>query len=62
MQNISPQQFLEHVEDIHIVAFSRDVCHNANQCMLDYLEPPANGCQPAVTLSSVDILSSTADN
>ena len=30
--------------------------------MLDYLEPPANGYQLVATLSSTDILSSTANN
>ena len=30
MRNLSPQQFLKHVKDIHTAAFLRDVCHNAN--------------------------------
>ena len=30
IQNLSPQQFLEHVEDIHIAAFLRNICCNAN--------------------------------
>ena len=62
MRNLSPQQFLEHVEDIRIAAFLRDVCCDANQRTSDHLKPPANGRQPAAILSSTDILSSTADN
>jgi len=38
MQNLSPQQFLEHIKDIRIAAFLRDICRDANQC----LELPAN--------------------
>ena len=41
IQNLSPQRFLEYVKNIHIAAFSRDICHNANQRMLN-LKPPAN--------------------
>ena len=61
VQNLSPQQFLEHVEDIRIAAFSRDVCRDANQRTSDS-EPPANGRQPAATSSSADTSSSTTDN
>ena len=62
VRNLSPQQFLEHVEDIRIAAFSRDVCRDANQRTSDYSKPPANGRQPAATSSSTDTSSSTADN
>ena len=62
MRNLSPQQFLEHVEDIRIAAFSRDVCRDANQRTSDHSEPPANGHQPAATSSSADTSSSTANN
>ena len=30
MQNLSLQQFLEYIKDIHTAAFLRDVCHDAN--------------------------------
>ena len=30
IQNLSPQQFLEHVEDIYTAAFLRDICRDAN--------------------------------
>jgi len=43
MRNLSPQQFLEHIKDIRIAAFSRDIYRNANQRTLDHSEPPANG-------------------
>ena len=62
IRNLSPQQFLEHVKDIRIVAFLRDIYRNANQRTSDYLEPPANTYQPAATSSSTDILSFTANN
>jgi hypothetical protein len=61
MQNLSLQQFLEHVKDIRIAAFSRDIYRDANQRILD-LEPPANRCQLAATLSSADTSSFITDN
>ena len=61
IQNLSPQQILEHVEDIHIAAFSRDICCDANQYILD-LKPPANRYQLAATSSSAYILSFTTNN
>jgi len=42
VRNLSPQRFLEYVENIHIAAFLRDVCYNINQRMLNS-ELPANG-------------------
>jgi hypothetical protein len=42
MRNLSPQQFLEHVEDIRIVAFLRDICRNINRRTSNYLELSAN--------------------
>jgi hypothetical protein len=62
VRNLSPQQFLEHVEDIHTAAFSRDVCRDANQYTSDHSEPPASACQPAATSSSTDTSSSAANN
>jgi len=41
IQNLSLQRFLEYIKNIHIAAFSRDICYNANQHTSD-LEPPAN--------------------
>ena len=62
IQNLSPQQFLEHIEDICIAAFSRDICRDANQHMSDYLKPSANIHQPAVTSSFADTSGSTTNN
>ena len=42
MQNLSPQQFLEYIEDIYIAAFLKDICRDINQRILD-LKLPANG-------------------
>jgi len=30
IRNLSLQQFLEHIENIHITAFSRDIYHDIN--------------------------------
>jgi len=43
MRSLSPQQFLEHIKDIHTTAFLKNVYHNTNQHISDYLKPPANG-------------------
>jgi hypothetical protein len=62
VRNLSPQQFLEHVEDIHTAAFSRDVCRDANQYIFNRLELSANIYQPAVTSSFTDTSSSATNN
>jgi len=62
MRNLSPQQFLEYIKDIRTVAFLRDICRNINQRTSNYSELSTNARQPVVTSSSVDILSSTANN
>ena len=62
IRNLSPQQFLEYIKDIRIAAFLRDIYRNANRRTSDYLEPSTNARQLAVTSSSADILSSTANN
>ena len=62
IQNLSLQQFLEHIKDIHTAAFLKDICRNANQHISDYLEPPVNAYQLAVILSFADILSSATNN
>jgi len=30
IRNLSPQQFLEHIKDIRIAAFLRDICRDIN--------------------------------
>ena len=62
IQNLSLQQFLDHVKDIHIAAFSRDICRNTNWYISDHSELFTNIHQPAATLSSADTSSSTANN
>ena len=62
MRNLSPQQFLEYIKDIHTAAFLRDICRDINQYTSNYLEPPTSAYQPAATSSSTDILSSAANN
>ena len=62
MQNLSLQQFLDYIKDIHIAAFLRDIYRNVNRYMFNYLKPPANIHQLAAMLSFMDILSSTANN
>ena len=42
IQNLSPQQFLEYIEDIHTAAFLRDVCCDTNQYIFNCLEPSIN--------------------
>jgi hypothetical protein len=43
MQNLSPQQFLEYIKDIHTAAFFfKDVYYNTNQHIFNYLKPPTN--------------------
>ena len=42
MWNLSPQQFLEHIKDIRIAAFLRDIYYNANWRTSNYLELFAN--------------------
>jgi len=62
MRNLSPQQFLEYIEDIRIAAFLRDVCCDINQRIFNYLKPFANARQLIIMLSFMDILSSITNN
>ena len=55
------QQFLEHIKDIYIVAFLKNICRDINQRILD-LELLTNGYQLVATLFSVYILSFTTNN
>ena len=62
MRNLSPQQFLEYIKNIRIAAFLKDVYYNINQHIFNYLELSANVRQLIIILSSIDILSSAANN
>jgi len=43
IQNLSPQQFLKYIKDIRIATFLRNIYHNTNQRILDYLKSFTNG-------------------
>ena len=63
IQNLSLQQFPEHIKDIHIVTFLRDICCDANQYIFNHLKPSANVYQlVAISFSSADILGFTTNN